>query len=288
MRTLFAFFGLTYLASWSLFAGAARLAELATPGALAASTLVRLLGVIMPSLVALALTAWQEGAAGTGRLLQGLARWPREAWLWVFAAFFIATIKLTVALIHRLAFGGWPTFGAGSALGVLGMFAAILVSTPVQAGEEIGWRGFALPRLSDRIGLPAASVVLGVLWAAWHIPLFFASAGDTYGQSFAVYLVGVTALSVVLAWLYWRGDGSLILIMFAHAAINNTKDIVPSASAPSDSPWTLTASPVAWIAAGLLWLVAGALLLRMRGARLEVIAASAGAFPREPRRHSRE
>ncbi len=147
------------------------------------------------------------------------------------------------------------------------MFAAILISTPVQAGEEIGWRGFALPRLSDRMGLPAASVVLGVLWAAWHIPLFFSTAGDTYGQSFPVYLVGVTALSVVLAWLYWRSGGSLILTMFAHAAINNTKDIVPSVSTPSDSPWNLSASPIAWIAAGVLWLVAGALLLQMRGAQ---------------------
>mgnify|MGYP001231126933 FL=1 len=75
----------------------------------------------------------------------------------------------------------------------------------------------------------------------------------------------MVALSVVLAWLYWRGDGSLILTMFAHAAINNTKDIVPSVSTPSDSPWTLSASPIAGIAAGLLWLVAGALLLHMRG-----------------------
>ena len=53
------------------------------------------------------------------------------------------------------------------------MLAAVAVSTPWQAGEEIGWRGYLLPRLSGRVGLPAASLIVGVIWACWHLPFFF-------------------------------------------------------------------------------------------------------------------
>jgi membrane protease YdiL (CAAX protease family) len=110
-------------------------------------------------------------------------------------------IKLTVALVHRAVIGAWPAFGGESWYLMAG---AILVSTWVQAGEEIGWRGYALPRLSERVGLAPASVILGIIWASWHLPLFVMLDSDKLGQSFPIYLVQVTALSVAAAWLYWR------------------------------------------------------------------------------------
>jgi membrane protease YdiL (CAAX protease family) len=94
------------------------------------------------------------------------------------------------------------------------MTMAIVFSTPLQAGEEIGWRGFALPHLSRRLGLASASIVLGVIWASWHLPFFFIPGTDKSGQSFAVYLVTVTAVSVAMAWLFWRTNGSLLLTAF--------------------------------------------------------------------------
>ena len=78
---------------------------------------------------------------------------------------------------------------------------AIPVSTPVQSGEEIGWRGYALPRLTARLGLAPASVVVGVLWALWHLPFFFIQGVDKTGQSFLVYLLACTAMSIAMAWL---------------------------------------------------------------------------------------
>jgi membrane protease YdiL (CAAX protease family) len=83
-----------------------------------------------------------------------------------------------------------------------------------------------------------------------------------------VYLLQVTAVSVVMAWLYWRTGRALLLVMLFHAAGNNTKDIVPSAVAEPTTAWTLHASPVAWTTVALLWLVSGLLLIRMRGAAL--------------------
>src|SRR6266571_3647260 len=144
------------------------------------------------------------------------------------------------------------------------MAAALVISTPVQAGEEIGWRGYALPRLWERIGLASGSVLLGVIWAVWHLPFFFIPAADTYGQSFPVYLLQVTALSVAAAWLYGNVKGSLLPVMLMHAAVNNTKDIVPSATPGGTDTFGLSASLVAWLTVTLLWVCAAYFLVQMR------------------------
>jgi membrane protease YdiL (CAAX protease family) len=107
-------------------------------------------------------------------------------------------------------------------------------------------------------------VVLGVLWAGWHLPLFFVPGADTFGQSFPVYLLQVTALSVAMAWLYANTRGSLLPVMLMHAAVNNTKDIVPSAELHATNPWALSHSAVAWLTVTGLWLCAGYFLFRMR------------------------
>ncbi len=114
----------------------------------------------------------------------------------MFAILYMITIKLAVALIHRLALGSWPRFGHE---GPLVMLVAIALSTPVQFGEEAGWRGYALPRLARRMGFGGASLLVGVLWACWHIPQFFLASADTYHQSFPIWAVEVTAMSVAMA-----------------------------------------------------------------------------------------
>src|SRR5882672_8877153 len=154
-----------------------------------------------------------------------------------------------------------PRFGDEPWYLILG---AIAVSTPFQAGEEIGWRGYALPRLAARFGLARASILLGLIWGSWHMPQFFIPEADTYGQSFVVYVLQVTALSVAMAWLYARTNGSLLLVMLLHSAVNNTKDIVPSALPGANSTFGLSASLVAWLTVTLLWICAGYFLVTMR------------------------
>ena len=139
-----------------------------------------------------------------------------------------------------------------------------MVSTWVQAGEEIGWRGYALPRLSERFGLAPASIILGILWATWHLPLFFFYGSDIRGQSFPLYLLQVTAVSVAMAWLYWRTGGSLLLVMLLHAAVNNLKDIVPSAVPGATNAFALSASFVGWLTVAFLWIAAAYFLVQMR------------------------
>ncbi len=252
-----AFVVLTFAFSWSLWftAGVTR------PGG--PNTVLFLLGVFGPGIVALGLTALKGGRAAVVALLRRLVDWQVPARWYVFAATYMLAIKLTAALVHRVVFGAWPAFGQES---FLLMIAATAASTMMggQAGEELGWRGYALPRLADRFGLGPASILLGVIWALWHLPLFFVPVGDTFGQSFPLYMLQVVAISVTMAWLYSHTRGSLVPLMLLHAAVNNTKDIVPSVDTSATNPGALSHSSVAWVTVTLMWLCAGYFLSRMR------------------------
>ncbi len=268
MRRVLGFVALTYAVSWAAWLTATAVLPVGAPqpaGALALRTFLYFLGVFAPALVALALTARADGSAGVLSLLSRTLRWRVPLRWYVFAVSYMAAIKLGAALLIRIATGAWPAFGPEA---VYVMALAVPFSTPVQAGEEIGWRGYALPRLSARLGLSGASVVLGAIWAVWHLPFFFIAGTDKSGQSFLTYLLTVTALSVAMAWLYWRTSGSLLLTMLMHAAINNTKDIVPSSAPVASDVFSLSSSVVAWVSAALSWICAAYFLVQMRGVQL--------------------
>ena len=225
---------------------------------------VFLLGVFAPGLIALALTEANDGRAATRALFNRVLKWDVGARFYVFAIAFIPAVKLLAALLNRIVLGAWPKFGDTS---VVLMLLVLMVSTWAQAGEELGWRGYALPRMWERIGLGPASIFLGMIWATWHLPLFFVFNGDTLGQSFPLYALQVTAISVVMGWLYWRSEGSLLIVMLFHAAVNNLKDIVPSASPVASGAFSLRASPVGWFTVALLWIAAVYFLVQMRNAK---------------------
>ena len=266
MRSVLKFFTLTYIVSWTVWIAAAAIlrADPRSSGLAAISGLLYLLGVFAPALVALALTARADGLAATLDLLRRTVKWSVSARWYAFAIGYMAAIKIAAALLLRITTGAWPAFGPEP---LYIMAIAIPFSTPAQAGEEIGWRGYALPRLSARLGLSLASVALGVIWACWHLPFFFIAGTDKSGQSFPVYLLGGTALSVAMAWLYWRTNGSLLLTMLMHAAVNNTKDIVPSAVATTTNAFSFSSSRVAWLTVAILWTCAAYFLVRMRGVK---------------------
>jgi uncharacterized protein len=86
--------------------------------------------------------------------------------------------------------------------------------------EEVGWRGYALPRLQRRVGPLMASLVIGVVWAGMHLPLWLLPDFGFADQSIPLYFAQVMAISVLLAWLYNAADGSVLLTGTAHAAVN--------------------------------------------------------------------
>jgi membrane protease YdiL (CAAX protease family) len=255
--SLVLFFLLAYAVMWSCFI---TVAVAHIPARTPLAQLLLLLGAFAPSLAALCLTARAEGGAGVAALLRGVIQWRVAARWYVFAAGYTVVIKLTVAALHRLGTGAWPRFGTEPWY-VIPL--AILFSTPFQAGEEIGWRGYALPRLAAHFGLARASVLLGLIWGCWHLPQFFIREADTYRQSFFVYVLGVTAFSVAIAWLWERTGGSLLLPMLLHAAWNNSKDIVPSVISGGTNTFGLSTSLVGWLTVALLWVCAAYFLVDM-------------------------
>jgi membrane protease YdiL (CAAX protease family) len=261
----------TFALTWTAWLASAALAAPGNAWVFGVGGPVFLVGVFAPALVAVALTAYADGRAGVVRLLARIGRWQVGARWYLFAVSYMAATKLLAALIHRVATRAWPTFGDTAWPLMLG---AILVSTWVQAGEEVGWRGYALPRLAKHLGLGGAGVLLGVIWALWHLPLFFLPGSGSAGQSFPIYLLHVTALSVVMAWLYWKTEGSLLLVMLMHASVNNTTDIVPAAVPGAVNRLSFEGSPVAWLTVGISWVAAAQLLFRMRGADIGAMTRS--------------
>jgi membrane protease YdiL (CAAX protease family) len=263
VRSLLLFIALTFAVTWACFFAGVALVDRLGPFVSGLSDLrtpFLLLGTFAPSLVALCLTAVEDGRAGVRALLARMLD-SRVAMRWyVFAMGYMGAIKLAVAIAYRVWTGAWPRLG-DTPWYVLPM--ALLISTPVQAGEEIGWRGFALPRLAARIGLARASVVLGVIWACWHLPLFYLPGMDQCGQSFPLFALEVTALSIAITWLYAHTGGSLLMVMLMHSAVNQTVGIVPSAEPAAGNPFALSTSLVMWLTAAFLWIAAAYFLARM-------------------------
>lgn len=256
--SLFVFFALAFALMWICFFA---VAFVPIPAGSPLGGALILLGAFAPALAALAVTFRAEGRSGVIALLRRITRWSVAAKYYVFALGFMIAVKLTAAMIYRASTNSWPRFDTSQ--WYLIPF-AIAFSTPFQAGEEIGWRGYALPRLANRFGLGSASVLLGFIWGVWHLPQFFIRDGDSYRQAFPVFVLQVTAMSVAFAWLYARTNGSLLLTMLLHAAINNSKDIVPSAVLGGTDTFGFHASRISWISLALLCTSAAYFLNDMR------------------------
>src|SRR5579883_1461048 len=190
MHRLIAFFSLTFAISWACFLALAVYFPHPADSPIASQALL-LLGTFGPAIAALVLLRPK------GILELNWTFSPRWA---PFAVLFLAVLKLAVAILARAVTGSWPRFGTE---GPLVIAAAIVLSTPFQAGEELGWRGFALPRMAAWLGYGPAALLLGVIWGVWHLPLFFVR-GEYSGQSFPMFAAGTTALSIAIAFLYVR------------------------------------------------------------------------------------
>lgn len=93
--------------------------------------------------------------------------------------------------------------------------------------EEFGWRGYMLPRLLERWSAGRASLVLGVVWACWHLPLYVIPGQLYASKPFLSYLPLVVALTFVFTWLHDAANHRLPVVMLLHAGVNSTGALVP-------------------------------------------------------------
>ena len=188
------------------------------------STLTNVFGLILgPTLSAIVVTGVTEGREGVGRLLRRIVLWRVGLRWYAFAFVVLPMVVFLSAAIMPGALAAFDVSKVPPALVkfVLLGFVALFIGGPVF--EEIGWRGFALPRLQGMYGPLFGSLVLGVLWGLWHLPLFLIPAWDTPHGSpldIAWFVLLAASIAVVFTWLFNSTGGSVLLTILAHGSLN--------------------------------------------------------------------
>ena len=93
--------------------------------------------------------------------------------------------------------------------------------------EEFGWRGYALPRLMEKFGFIKAALLLGVIWASWHLPGFFMEGVSQSSMPIIPYFITVVALSVIIAWIYYGTGRNLLAALLTHTMFNLSIALFP-------------------------------------------------------------
>jgi membrane protease YdiL (CAAX protease family) len=188
---------------------------------------VQILSSNVPSVLAIVLTAIALGRRSLRKLLGRLLIW-RVNPLW-YLVVFLGPAALAGGVVGLNALMGGPALSLGMPLfGVL-TYLAISIFPGSALGEEIGWRGYALPRLQSRMSALSAALILAPIWGMWHLPLFVAGwlQGDRTLALFAAFLVSAFALSVILTWVYNSTGGSLLMVVLLHATVNLPITLTP-------------------------------------------------------------
>jgi len=191
-------------------------------------------GLIFASLIMTGLTVGREGVT---TLIKRFLIW-RVGWMWYLVAFLLYPVIFASAVLVNAGWTHAPVdfsevfahkiFGASANLPafILPFFIFDFLSN----GEEMGWRGYVLPRLQAKQTALVSSLILGVIWAFWHFPRYLAP--DNNG-SFMWMLIKVLADSVIYTWVYNNTKGSLLLTTILHAASNTAGVFLPIANTQS-------------------------------------------------------
>jgi uncharacterized protein len=171
---LWLYFLLAYALSWLVFVPLALQGQGWISGVPA---WLHLFGAYGPLLAAVTVTAVTTGRTGLAELLSRVTRW-RIGWRWWGVALLSpVAVWLAVALAAGVMSDDWTAFSRFGQVaelpGVTGLTGWLAWILTFGLGEEVGWRGIALPRLQARYSARTASLILGLIWAAWHIPAFF-------------------------------------------------------------------------------------------------------------------
>jgi len=209
-----------------------------------------------PLIAAVAVTALGGGLRGLKDWARTLIRWRAAPSLYAFALL-VPLLLTLLGIAANVALGAKPPPAAtwASWPSLLVVFPLVMVlGGPL--GEEPAWRGLALARVAERRPMLQASLSVGLVWFAWHLPLLLARPGELPPG-----LVGIVSASVVFAWLYQRSNGAVLLPLLMHTAQNTFGG---EFAGPMFQGTDVTR--LAWIRGGFYAVIA--LVLVLRDARL--------------------
>ena len=253
------------------------------------------IGTFGPMVAAVILTAREGGRAEVRSLLGRIVRW-QVAPVWYGVAILGPFVLTLAAIALHVALGG-QTPGLGALIGALPtvVFVSVYMLIFVALGEEVGWRGYALPALQARHGAFVASVMLGAMWALWHMPQFFNPATLYSDLPFVLFLAYLIPFSVLITWVFNSTGGSLLMAMLVHAVMNASTQLWKVLPEYSGGPGSMSAADAAvatvhanlmltvvlWVAAVSVVLVYGARNLSRKPR--QVLANEGGESPQRVR-----
>jgi membrane protease YdiL (CAAX protease family) len=206
--------------SWAVWIPQALGAQTVQPGVGWPSHMPGLLG---PALSAVIVTWLIGGKAGLTGLWQRITAWRIGRWWWAVVAILLAG-AIGLVISGGVADSGNLTLynGVSASLGPLATILLVFLVNGI--GEEAGWRGFMADRLLRRHGITVTALLVALGWALWHVPMFFVLGtfkAFTPGTLVA-WLIGMTAGSILLTWLYDGSGRSILLVAVWHTAFNYT------------------------------------------------------------------
>ncbi len=178
-------------------------------------TVLPFLIVLVPALISVTLTGLIEGQTGINRLLRKFLQWHVSV-KWIAITLVLAlALRLTMSLA-AVALGWITTIQIRSlSLAQVGLLAIVLLLSAIP--EELGWRGFALPRLLKHQSPLVASLLIGVVWGSLHLSLLLPGMMNE-GTSALPTIIEVTGLSIMGTWLFMNTHGNLPILTLFHAA----------------------------------------------------------------------
>ena len=213
-----------------------------------------MLAILSPSITAIILTALLSGRSGLRDLLVKQLVRP-VAWRWVLvAAFLIPTVAALAIYLHSL-------FGGPQLVFEFGIPQAIFIVL-ISVGEEFGWRAFALPRLQTKHSALTASLILGIIWGAWHFPpAYLLNTAAPSGMPFGVFMIWVVTATILITWVY-NNSKSVLMAIVMHSTANAAFGFLPLL------PEWVGQMTTFWVFLGLLVLITIAVVMFFGPARL--------------------
>jgi uncharacterized protein len=174
-----------------------------------------------PTVAALLTAALIYGRQGLKELWRHVAKWRIPPWLLALAILAPLLGSLILLFITHLAGVNLALTSQSVPVPKLVIIFLFFAVVDGPTGEEIGWRGFLLPRLLEKYGAIYASALLGVVWFVWHVPLYVATDKVVLDLAFFCgYLLNNVAMSFLHTWFFLRSGGSALLAIFFHTACN--------------------------------------------------------------------
>src|SRR5215208_78981 len=212
---LITFFFLTYAISWSLESPLVFLRDTVSD---TQGLVLYILSANVPSVLGIVLTAMVFGRGALRKLLARLLIWRVDPRWYLVVVLGPAALAGCVVALNTLL--GGPALSLGMPLLGVAIFLAFSIFPGSALGEEIGWRGYALPRLQAGRSALSASLLLAPIWALWHLPLWLTGDPVKTPTFYAAFVVSAFALSIILTWVYNSSGGSLLMVVLLHATFN--------------------------------------------------------------------